>query len=162
MQGPIENGQTPAIAELDYETNLFLGLLGGFAAMFACAVLWGAITFVTEFQISWMALGVGFVVGIAIQKLGRGRTLVFRISGAVLAVLGCLLGNFFFYNGILAREYAAPYFNVLLVFALDPAAAAELFVLAFDPMDLLFYGLAAYLGFTTATARPSARLASTP
>jgi len=141
----------PAITELDYDSNLILGLIGGGVAMLVSAILWGVITYVTEYQISWMAIGVGFFVGFAIQKLGKGKTLIYGISGAVLSLLGCLLGNFLFYNGILAREWEIPFFSVLLAISLDPAAVVELFIAAFDIMDLLFYAVAAYIGFRAAT-----------
>ena len=141
---------TPAITELDFDSNLTLGLVGGVLAMLVSAVLWGVITYFTEYQISWMAIGVGFLVGFAIQKLGKGKTLIYGISGAVLSLLGCLLGNFLFYNSILAREWGVPFFSVLFAISFDPAAIVELFTLAFDVMDLLFYGIAAYIGFRTA------------
>jgi len=143
----------PAIAELDFDSNLILGLLGGIAAMLLSAVLWGIITYVTGFQISWMAIGVGFVVGISIHKLGKGKSLIFGISSAVLSLLGCLLGNFLFYNGVLAKEWETPFFSVLLAISFDPATIVDLFTLAFDIRDLLFYGLAAYIGFRTAMSK---------
>jgi hypothetical protein len=145
----------PAITELDYDSNLILGLVGGVGAMLISAALWGLITYVTEFQISWMAIGVGLFVGIAIQKLGKGRTLIYGISGGLLALFGCLLGNFFFYSGILAREWEVPFFSVLFAFALQPDFIVEIFTVAFDIMDLLFYGVAAYIGFRTAMSTMS-------
>jgi len=63
----------PATTELDYDSNLMLGLVGGVLAMLISAVLWGLITYFTEYQISWMAMGVGFFVGLVIQKLGVTR-----------------------------------------------------------------------------------------
>jgi hypothetical protein len=140
----------PAITELDYDSNLILGLIGGGVAMLVSAILWGVITFVTEYQISWMAIGVGFFVGFVIQKLGKGKTLIYGISGAVLSLLGCLLGNYFFYNSILGKEWEIPFFSVLFAISLDPAAIVELFTVAFDIMDLLFYAVAAYIGFRAA------------
>ena len=153
MNEPSVIEPAPAIEELDYDSNLILGLVGGILAMLVSAVIWGLITYFTEYQISWMAIGVGFFVGIAIQKLGKGKSLIFGISGAVLSLLGCLLGNYLFYNGILAREWEAPYFSVLLAISLDPATVIELFTMAFDIMDLLFYGVAAYIGFRAAMGK---------
>ena len=150
MSEPSVIEPAPAIEELNYDSNLILGLVGGVLAMLVSAVIWGLITYFTEYQISWMAIGVGFFVGIAIQKLGKGKSPIYGISGAVLSLLGCLLGNYLFYNGILAREWEAPYFSVLLAISLDPATVIELFTMAFDIMDLLFYGVAAYIGFRAA------------
>ena len=147
----------PAITELDYDSNLILGLVGGGVAMLISAVLWGVITYVTEFQISWMAIGVGFFVGIAIQKLGKGKTLIYGISGAVLSLFGCLLGNLFFYSGILAREWEVSFFDVLFAFVTQPDFIVEIFTVAFDFRDLLFYGLAIYIGFRAAMGTASKR-----
>ena len=109
----------------------------------------------TELQISWMAIGVGLFVGIAIQKLGKGKTLIYGLSGAVLSLFGCLLGNLFFYSGILSREWEVPFFNVLFAFTTQPDFIVEIFTVAFDFRDLLFYALAAYIGFRAAMGTTS-------
>jgi hypothetical protein len=144
---------TPAIAELDFDSNLIMGLVGGVSAMLVSAAIWGGITYFTEYQISWMAIGVGLFVGFAIQKLGKGKSLIFGISGAVLSLLGCLLGNFLFYNGVIAKEWGVSFFNVLLATSFDLEAIIEIFTLTFDFRDLLFYALAAYIGFRTAMSK---------
>lgn len=149
MDSSVPSAQ-PAIEQLDDESNLVMGLVGGVVAMLIGAVLWGAITYFTEYQIGWMAVGVGFLVGVAIRFFGKGKSLVFGISGAVLALIGCLLGNLLVYTGILAREEGAPFLDVFLFFVTTPSALLEIFKIAFDPMDLLFYALAAYVGFSAA------------
>jgi hypothetical protein len=140
----------PAIEQLDDQPSLLMGLVAGVIAMLLGAVVWGAITYFTEYQIGWIAIGVGFLVGVAIRFFGRGKTMVFGIAGAVLALLGCLLGNLFFYSGVIAREEAVSFLEVFFFFLLTPAAALEVFMVAFDVMDILFYGLAAYAGFSAA------------
>lgn len=138
------------IEQLDEQPNLLMGLIGGAIAMLVGAIVWGAITYFTEYQIGWMAVGVGFLVGIAIRFFGRGKTMVFGISGAVLALIGCLLGNLLFYSGVIAREEGASFLEVFFFFLFTPAAVVEVFMLAFSVIDILFYGLAAYAGFSAA------------
>jgi hypothetical protein len=140
----------PAIEQLDDQPNLFMGLVGGVIAMLVSAIIWGALTYFTEYQIGWMAIGVGFLVGLVIRLLGRGKSMSFGISGAVLALAGCLLGNLIFYSGVIAREEAASFLNVFFSLLVSPSAAMEVFRIAFDFMDILFYALAAYVGFSTA------------
>lgn len=140
----------PAIEQLDDQPSLLMGLVGGVIAMLVGAIVWGAITYFTNYQIGWMAIGVGFLVGVAIKFFGRGKTLIFGISAAVLALIGCVLGNLMFYSGIIAREESASFLEVFFFFLLSPAAALELFTLAFDFMDILFYAFAAYAGFSAA------------
>ena len=140
----------PSVDELNYDSNLILGLIAGGIAMLISAIIWGIITYVTEYQISFMAIGVGFFVGIAIQKFGKGDSLIFGISGAILSFLGCVLGNFLFYNGVIAKEWEVPFFELLFALSLDPTAMIEIFSATLDIMDLLFYGIAAYIGYKTA------------
>ena len=140
----------PAIEQLEDQPNLLMGLIGGGIAMLVGAIAWGAITYFTKYQIGWMSIGVGFLVGLAIRFFGKGKTMIFGISGAVLALIGCLLGNLMFYAGVIARVEGASFLNVFFMLLLTPAAALEVFTIAFDFMDILFYALAAYAGFSTA------------
>jgi len=149
LNTPIPTTQ-PAIGQLEDQPNLLMGLIGGGIAMLAGAIAWGAITYFTQYQIGWMSIGVGFLVGVAIRFFGKGRTLMFGVSGAVLALIGCLLGNLIFYSGIIAQEESTSFLNVFFWLFLNPAAILEVFTVAFDFMDLLFYGLAAYAGFSAA------------
>jgi hypothetical protein len=139
-----------AIEQPDNDSNLLLGLIGGGLAMLVSAALWGLITYLTEYQISWMAIGVGFLVGFAVRFFGKGNTVMFGLSSAAMALAGCLLGNFLFYTGIIAREEGSGFLEVFTFFIFNPASIVELFTLAFDFMDLLFYGIAAYVGFVSA------------
>jgi hypothetical protein len=138
----------PAIEQLEDQPNLLMGLIGGVIAMLVGAVVWGSVTYFTEYQIGWMAIGVGFLVGIAIKFFGRGKTLIFGISGAVLALIGCVLGNLMFYSGVIAQEEGTSFLEVFFLLLVTPAAALEVFTIAFDFKDILFYALAAYAGFS--------------
>lgn len=149
MDSSISSAQ-PAIEQIDDQSNLLMGLIGGVIAMLVGAIIWGAITYFTEYQIGWMAIGVGFLVGAAIKFFGRGKSLIFGISAALLALVGCVLGNLMFYSGIIAREEGVSFLNVFFMFLFSPAAAIEVFSIAFDFMDILFYAFAAYAGFSTA------------
>jgi hypothetical protein len=141
----------PAIEQLDDQSNLFMGLIAGAGAMLVGAIVWAAITYFTDYQIGWMSIGVGYLVGIAIRFFGKGKTIVFGISGAVLALIGCLLGNLLFYSGIIAREQGISVLNVFFLMLFNPGAVLEVFTIAFDFKDIFFYALAAYAGFSAAT-----------
>lgn len=129
------------------QQNLPLALAGGFAAALAGAIIWAAVTVATKYQIGWMAVGLGFLVGWTVRVLGKGITKPFSIAGAALALLGCLLGNLFSVCGFLAAEQEAPVVRVCLQVLGKPAAAMELMKITFSPMDLLFYGIAVYEGY---------------
>ena len=140
---------------LQENQNLPLGFLGGAFAALAAALIWAVITVVTDYQIGWMAVGVGFLVGYAIRAFGQGVDKVFGFMGAGLSLLGCLAGNFLTIVIIIAREESAPFLDVLTFFALTPAAVVEVFALTFNPLDLLFYAIAVYEGYRFAFRRIS-------
>jgi hypothetical protein len=140
----------PAIEQLEDQPNLFMGLIGGVIAMLIGAIAWGAITYFSGYQIGYVAIGVGFLVGLAIRFLGKGKTVMFGLSGAILALIGCLFGNLLVYSGMIAREEGMPFMEVFFLLVLNPATIIEVFTIAFEFMDILFYGLAAYAGFSTA------------
>jgi hypothetical protein len=140
----------PAIERLEDQPNLLMGLIGGVIAMLVGASIWGAITYFTERQIGWMAIGIGFLVGVAVRFFGKGKSMVFGLSGAVLALIGCVLGNLLSYSGFIARAEGASFLEIFFFLLTTPAAAIEVFTIAFDFMDILFYALAAYVGFSSA------------
>jgi len=129
------------------EQNLLLGVLGGAVAAVIGAAIWAAITVTTKYQIGWMAVGVGFLVGFAVRLLGKGMQKSFGIAGAVLALAGCLLGNLMTACGLVAADQSASFLAVLLATLRQPAVAVGLLGALFSPMDVLFYGIAIYEGY---------------
>jgi len=136
--------------EMNDDSSLIMGLVGGGIAMLVSAAVWGAVTYFTEYQIGWMAIGVGFLVGIAVKFFGKGKTPIYGIISAGFALLGCVLGNLLFYSGFIAKEEGAAFLEVFFFFLITPAATIEIFSIAFEFMDILFYGLAAWVGYSTA------------
>lgn len=130
---------------LRLEQNLPLALIGGFAAALIGALLWATITVITHFQIGFMAVGVGFIVGYTVRFFGKGLDTLFGVMGAFLALLGCLLGNFFSMVGFAAMEEGYGYFEILQLidYNLVPAIMMD----SFSGMDLFFYGIAIYEGY---------------
>jgi hypothetical protein len=129
------------------QNNVPLAILAGLAAAVVSAGIWAAVTVATKFQIGWMAVGVGFLVGYAVRWGGKGTTPVFGVIGAALALLGCLLGNLLSTCGFAANEYELSFWTVLWRVVANPSVIGELFKATFQPMDLLFYGIAVYEGF---------------
>jgi len=131
--------------ELRKEENLLMGLLMGFAASLVGAVLWGVITVTTGYQIGFMAIGIGLMVGFAVRFGGKGLSPVFGISGAILALLGCVVGNLFSVIGFIANEGGISVFDVLPL--VDVETAILLLKESAQPMDFLFYAFAIYEGY---------------
>ena len=138
--------------------KLLLGTAGAVAGASAGAVAWGAITAATNFQIGYMAVGVGFLAGLGMRRLSGGRERADGIVAGVVALLGCILGNLLAAVIGIAQHGHYPVDRVLVVVLTKPAFAAELIRGGFDLMDLLFYAIAVYVGYRTAL-KPAAAAA---
>lgn len=143
---PVDEAQIQRILrELRGEQNLMLGgLAGGIGALLGAGI-WATVTVVTHFQIGWMAVGVGFLVGVMVRKFGKGVDKVFGIVGAIEALIGCVLGNFLAVCGMIAFQNKIGMIDVLT--NIDPATAGKIMVAGFSPIDLLFYGIAISEGY---------------
>ena len=139
------------LSKIENEQNLLLGIGYGVSATLLCAAAWAVITVITNYQIGWMAIGLAFAVGFAVRFGGQGINKLYGAIGAVLALVGCLLGNYLSYVGVIAKLKSMGYFETLV--AINPAKIPEIFGLAFQPMDVLFYAMALYFGYKYALRR---------
>jgi hypothetical protein len=127
--------------------NLTIGAAAGFVVAILAAVLWAAITYFAEFQIGWMAIGVGVAIGYTVRVLSKGGGFLPGMLSASLALFGCVLGNFLTVVAVVAVHESVSMPNVLLGFLLNPDVIIKAMVATFQPLDLLFYGFAVYYGF---------------
>jgi len=133
------------VQEIRDNQNLSLAVIGGFGAALVGAWVWALITYLTNFQIGWMAIGVGFLVGFTIRYLGKGIDKIFGIAGAFLALLGCVLGNLFTACIFIAKQQDIGIIDVLSY--LDMDFIVEIMSITFSPMDVVFYAIAVYAGY---------------
>lgn len=127
------------------EQNLAAGSLAGLIAAVTGAALWAAVSVATEYQIGWMAIGIGMLVGIAIRVVGKGIDQIFGVMGAVISLIGCALGNIFTVAYYISMQTGTPLIDVLT--RADVEALVDLLMSTFQVTDLLFYGLAMYFGY---------------
>ncbi len=133
------------VQEIKDNQNLLFGIMGGIVAAGIGASIWALITVATDYQIGWMAVGVGFLVGYGVRIFGKGIHKSFGIAGAILSLLGCLAGNLLTTCIVISRHQNIPLLD--LVFRLNPEVIVELTTATFNPMDLLFYAIAVYEGY---------------
>lgn len=133
------------IEELRLKQNFGLGLLGGILGAGVGAIAWAAISVLTNYQIGWMAIGIGFLVGKSVSYLGRGIDKHYRIIGAIFALAGCLMGNLLTVLIFISSDYGVSFFELLKFTDFD--AITSLIVETFEPMDAFFYALAIYEGY---------------
>jgi hypothetical protein len=130
---------------LRLEQNLPMGFAGGVIAALLGAIVWAVVTVTTGYQIGYMAVGIGLLVGFSVRFLGKGMDQIFGIMGAVLALAGCLIGNFFSIIGYVGQSEDVGYLQLLT--EIDYGLVPDIMIEAFSPMDILFYGIAVYEGY---------------
>lgn len=131
--------------QLRSEQNLPFAILACVGAALAGAVVWALVTVTTKYQIGYMAVGVGFLVGFANRYFGKGIDKTFGFLGAAFAFLGCLLGNFLSIAYLAGGELGVSGLQIVKVLGVG-----NIFSIYFEnisPIDFLFYGLAIYEGY---------------
>jgi hypothetical protein len=131
--------------------SMSAALAAGILSALIAALSWAAITLFSGYQIGWMAIGVGIFAGLAVRHFGNGAERSYGAMGALLAILGCVLGNVIGTLGFLARQDGLSAPQILDQF--DMQMLADIWLASFRPMDLLFYLLAAYEGYTLSLRR---------
>lgn len=126
------------------EQNLPKAVLLGALASIVGAVAWGLISVATGYQIGYMAIGVGFLVGMAMRQ-GKGVTMIFGIIGAALSLLSCVMGDFFSIIGLIAKEYDVSFMETLT--QIDFKDVVSLLTDNLASMTIVFYGVALYEGY---------------
>ncbi|GCB36651.1 hypothetical protein [Bacteroides faecalis] len=130
--------------ELLAQENLLKGLLLAIIASLVGAVAWGLVSVSTGYQIGYMAIAIGLVVGFAMRQ-GKGIRPIFGIIGGALALISCVLGDFFSIIGFASREYDMPFFEVLT--QADFKTVFSIIEENLVSMSTLFYVIAVYEGY---------------
>ena len=92
-----------------------------------------------------MAIGAGLLVGGVVRVFGRGLDKSFGYLGAGLSLVSCVIGNYLANCMFIAREVNLSVTSVLT--QVNLAAIPKVMMAAFHPTDILFYGLAVYMGY---------------
>ena len=122
--------------------------MAGLGAALVGAVLWAAVVSATHIKIGYAAIGIGFLVGWTMRGVGKSYNPVFGYVGAVLALLGCVVGDVLSDCVAAAEQLGRPTLD--LVSHLTPSLAVDLLQAGFRPLDALFYIFAAMAGYRNA------------
>jgi len=133
------------LSEIRDNQNLGLGIIGGLGAALLGAIVWAAISYLTDYRVGALAIGIGFLVALAVRFTGRGIDISFRITAAVLALAGCAFGNLLIYSYWIAEETGLGIQEVLT--GLDLELVTDIFSSTFTGYDIIFYALAVYAGY---------------
>ena len=132
-------------ALLRKQQDLVLAVVGGLSAAVLGAMIWAIVTVATNYQIGYMAVAVGLLVGFSVRYFGAGVDKYFGYIGAILALIGCGLGNLLSQVIFAANAESVGYMDILMLLNFD--LILLIFEESFAPMDVLFYGIAAYEGY---------------
>ncbi len=125
--------------------NFVGGFIAGIIGALVGAGIWAAATVMTEYQIGFLAIGIGFLVGWLVNLVGKGVTPMFGVMAAILSLLGCVVGSLFILVHSISVQNGTDHLTALANLDLD--FAAQRMKDTFRPMDLLFYALAAMQGY---------------
>jgi hypothetical protein len=144
-QRELQRQKDRELEKLRSEQNFNMGLITSLIVGLIGAGLWAAITIATNYQIGYMALAIGAGVGFSMRYFGKGLDQKFGIAGAIIALLSCVLGNVFTIIALLGNEVEISFFEAAS--QLDYSVLPEIMLETGSPIDLLFYGIAAYEGY---------------
>jgi len=122
--------------------SLGKGLAAALVAALVGAIAWAVITVTSNYRIGVVAVGIGFLVGLAIERFGGGDRRL-PVAGALIALIGCLLGDLFADAHIIAKDLNISIFDVLQ----HPHTLWKVYTHTFKAFDGVFYAIAAYEGF---------------
>ncbi|MCB1146430.1 MAG: hypothetical protein KDK38_06475 [Leptospiraceae bacterium] len=127
------------------DQNLGMGIVAGLVSAVAGAAIWAAITVISKYQIGFMAIGVGLLVGMAVRFFGKGYTSPFAVIGGFFSLFGCVLGNLLTMLFLASIEENV---SVLLIVQNVPASVLiNAMADTFQFIDIIFYGIAIYEGY---------------
>jgi hypothetical protein len=130
--------------------NYFKTIIFALAFGIPGALLWFGITILSGWQIGLVAVGVGYLVGLG-TVIGSGNKTGIRLQllSATVSLITIIMGEYF-----IANHYVHQALNELgitnISYFINPVWVFEsLFeVLKEDPITLLFWGIAVYVGFS--------------
>ncbi len=127
--------------------SLPLAIAGGFIGLIIATFLWSFVTYLTGYQVKFMAIGVGIVVGFAVRIAGRGRSFTFGLIGAFFSLLACFSGHLLSMITVSASVRGVSVLTVLSAIAGFIGFDEEMFLESITTTELLFYGIAVLTGF---------------
>ena len=118
------------------------GLAAAIAAAVIGAIAWAVITVASDYKIGLVAVGIGVLVGLAVERFGGGDARL-PIAAAVIALFGCLLGDLFIAAHAFAKARDVSIFNEFQ----RPHEVWTVYTHSFGAIYGLFYAIAAFEGF---------------
>jgi hypothetical protein len=117
----------------------------GLVAAIACGAIWGLIVKWSEYEVGFVAWGIGFVVAMAVLFATRGaRGIPYQAVAIVFALLGILLGKYLGYAFAVQEQAEAAGVELGLFSSELRTFFREDLESVFGLFDLLWIGLAVF------------------
>ncbi|MFF4446614.1 hypothetical protein [Streptomyces sp. NPDC001502] len=126
--------------------NVGLAILGAAVTALAAGAAYGGILSAIDFQIGYLAAGVGFLVALVAVRLG-GRNPILPPVSALLTLAGVYAGYVLAEAIAISENYGVPVPELLTT---EIAKVHQSYVGTFDPISILFFAIGAYAAFQTA------------
>lgn len=91
--------ETPLIQEDSKPIGLsFIGaIVGGLVGALLGSALWAVIGIVTEYEVGYVAIAVGFLSGGGVVLLGRQRGIPYQMIAVLMSLVGLFAGKYYLY-----------------------------------------------------------------
>lgn len=166
--------QTAAVVEQQAEKEQLEGhdipmaIIGGILAAIVGGGVWAAIAYFTEYEVGYIAIGVGILAGYAVVWLSHGKKgFILQIIAIISSLLAIGVGKyftvFFLVKKLVAEQYSSSVADSISFFSADFwNAFNEVFWQNLSPYDALWVILAVYSAWKIPQAfkvRPKSNLA---
>lgn len=124
----VEEIEEQATAIVDKEEltvgSLLTAFLGGMVAAVLGGIIWGLIVITTNYEIGFVALGIGALSGYGVLYLARGKKgFALQILAAISSIFGIITGKYIafhhFFTEMVALEYGEEVASTISIFSID-------------------------------------------
>ena len=136
---------TPVVPSSGRRT--LVSVAAGLAAAVVGGLLWGAVLGYANFRLGIVAVVVGSAVGFAMARTATPTRALAPVA-AVVALLGCVLGEMFGDIIDQAQFEKFPLGEALSITIKNPDLAAQIFSDQFDPIGVAFWAIGAWAAFS--------------
>lgn len=108
---PFANARSKGDDDVYAGPNKVRGMIGAAVGGAVGAAAWAAVVYITGYEIRYVAVGVGALVGLCSRKFGGGRDYFLGLFATVCALLAILVGQWFAANAYI-KNFAAEFATI--------------------------------------------------
>ncbi|MBE9507004.1 MAG: hypothetical protein IMY86_03060 [Chloroflexi bacterium] len=135
--------------------NLMGALLFGLGAAVVSSLVWYGIVAITHYQLGFIAVGVGWLVGTAVRLgAGRKRGMALQITSVLITLITMAVSEYFIVRYFAMQALVEEgYTGIPLLLPADLMVQLIVEGIKSEPVTLLFWGIAAWEAFAIPAKR---------